>query len=104
MNYLVKVLPSTAEICKPLQNLTSLKCDWTWNSTQQNLYNSSKNIIKRNLTMAFYNEKQQLYLETDALGVSLGQVFRKQEIKSSSKGMKHQTMQCCSQWLSKAKP
>ena len=29
------------------------------------------NIIKKNTTMAFYNENQQLYLETDALGVSL---------------------------------
>ena len=36
-----------------------------------NLYNRTKNIIKKNVTMAFYNEKKQFYLETDVLGVWL---------------------------------
>ena len=31
-----------------------------------------KNIIKKNGSMAFYNTKEQGYLETDALGASLG--------------------------------
>ena len=31
-----------------------------------------KNIIKKNATMAFYNLKEQLFLETDMLGVGLG--------------------------------
>ena len=38
----------------------------------QNLYDKAKNIIKDNATMAFYNVIQQLYIKTDALGVSLG--------------------------------
>ena len=34
----------------------------------------AKNIIKKkNATMMFYNEKEQLYLKTDALGVGLGE-------------------------------
>ena len=32
----------------------------------------SKNIIKKNVTMVFYNEKEQLYLQTDVLDVSWG--------------------------------
>ena len=36
-----------------------------------NMNNRAKNIIKKNATMEFYNVKQQLYLETDALGASL---------------------------------
>ena len=36
-----------------------------------NLYNRDKNIIKKNATMAFYKEEEQLYLETDMLGVGL---------------------------------
>ena len=49
----------------------SLTCKWTWN-TYQSLYNRAINIIKKNMTMTFYNEKEQLYIETDALGAGLG--------------------------------
>ena len=72
MNYLGKLSPPTAEVYDPLQKLTSLRCEWTWNNIYQNLYKRAKNIIKKNETMEFYNEKEQLYLETDALGIGLG--------------------------------
>ena len=72
MNYLEKFLPSTAEVCEPLRKLTSSKCFWTWNDTYQCPYDGTKTIIKKNATMAFYNEKEQLYLETDVSGVGLG--------------------------------
>ena len=32
----------------------------------------TKSIFKKNATMAFYNEKEQLYMETDALLLGLG--------------------------------
>ena len=35
-------------------------------------YMRAKNVIKKNVTTAFFNETEQLYLETDALGVWLG--------------------------------
>ena len=38
----------------------------------QTLYDRAKNIMKKNVTMAFYNEYEQLYQETDASGVGLG--------------------------------
>ena len=65
-----KFSPSTAEVCKPLQKLISPKCEWTRNDTYQNLYNRAK--VKKNATIMFYNEKEQLYLETDILCVGLG--------------------------------
>ena len=46
-----------------------------WMDLQQHLLQpiqQSQNIIKKNATMVFYNEKEQLYLETDASGVGLG--------------------------------
>ena len=73
MNHLQKFLPSTTEVYEPMRKLTSPKCEWTWSSTYQNQYNRTKNFIKKNATMAFYNEKEQLYLETDALGIILGE-------------------------------
>ena len=42
MNYLGKFLPSIAEVCEPLQKLTSSKCKWTWSSTYQNLADKVK--------------------------------------------------------------
>ena len=35
------------------------------------LYESAETVIEKNATMAFYNKKDQLYLERDVLGVSL---------------------------------
>ena len=35
----------------------------TQNNMYQNLYDRAKNIIKKNATMAFYYEKEQLYLQ-----------------------------------------
>ena len=72
MNYLGKFSHSTAEVYEPLRKLTSSKCMWTWKNTCQSLYNRAKNIIKMNMTMVFYNEKAQLYLETEASGEGLG--------------------------------
>ena len=46
--------------------------EWIWNNTYKNLYDRAKNIMKKNAVMVFYNEKEQLYLETDVLGVGLG--------------------------------
>ena len=45
INYLSKFSPMTAEICEPLQKLTSVKADWTWNRMNQYLYNRTKKII-----------------------------------------------------------
>ena len=33
-----KLPPMTPEVCEPLQKLTSLKTDWTWNRMYQDLY------------------------------------------------------------------
>ena len=57
MNYLGKFSPSTAEVCEPLRKHTLSKCKWMRNFTYQNLYNRAKNIIKKNVTIIFYNKK-----------------------------------------------
>ena len=72
MNYLGKISHSNAKVCEPLRKLISSKCRWTWDSMCQNLYDSAKNIMKNNVTIAFYNEKEQLFLETDVSGMGLG--------------------------------
>ena len=42
-------------------------------TSYQNLHNNKvKNITKKNVTMLFYNKNQQLYVEKNVSGVSLG--------------------------------
>ena len=71
MNYLGKFLAATAEVCEPCRKLVPLKSEWTWNRTYQNLYAREKAAMKIAATMVFCNDKEQLYLETDVLGVGL---------------------------------
>ena len=54
-----------------------IKIQQTWNYTYLNLYDRAKNIIKKNATKAFYNEKEHVYLETDVLSVGLGTSLHK---------------------------
>ena len=72
MNYLSKLSPPAAEVCKSLHNLTLTKTDWTWNTLYQKLYDQAKALIKKDIFMKFYNARKSLYLPTDATGIGLG--------------------------------
>ena len=47
IKYLIKFSPMTAEFCNPLQRLTSVKTDWTWNRMYQDLFNKAKRQSKK---------------------------------------------------------
>ena len=64
MNYLRKFSLLTAEVCEALKMLISWRYEWTWNNTYQNLNDRTNTSIKKDTAIAFYNEKEQLYLET----------------------------------------
>ena len=64
--------PSTADVCKALRQLTSVKRELTWNTDYQKLFDKAKFIIKADACMKFYDETQPLYIETDASGIGLG--------------------------------
>ena len=42
-----------------------------WDSTYQHLYDRAKPIIQKDIMIAFYKEKEQLYIETDVSDVGL---------------------------------
>ena len=57
-------LPATVEACDPLQRLTSVKSEWTWNRSYQYLFDKAKTMIKEecmyevlkwNMTTTFRN-------------------------------------------------
>ena len=72
INYLGKFSPGTAEVCEPLQKLTSSKIMWTWNASYQQQFDKAKSLIKVDVYMKFYNDTKPIYLETDASRVGLG--------------------------------
>ena len=67
MNYL-----GSNQRCETLRKCTSSKHEWIWINTYQNLYERASIIVKRNVVMTFYNVKEKIYLETGAIGVTLG--------------------------------
>ena len=75
MIYSGEFSPATANICEPLLRLTSRKTEWTWNSMHQDLCEEARAVIKDNISMKFYNEKETLYLEPDASSVGPGAEF-----------------------------
>ena len=44
----------------------------TWNKTYKELYDKTNSLIEEDISMKSYNEKEPLYLETDAVGVGFG--------------------------------
>ena len=60
-----------AEVCEPLQRLTFMKTIWTWNRTDQNLFDRAKALIKEDACMTFYDKMRLHYLRTDTYGVEL---------------------------------
>ena len=72
MNYLGKFSSATTEVFELLRKPMSLKIEGTWNSTYQHIKDRAKAVIKKDTTLTFCNEKEEIYLETDAVGVGLG--------------------------------
>ena len=72
INYLNKYLLATPEIYKSLRRLISVKTNWTWNRSYQELCNKAENLIKEDTCMMFMAKKEMQYLETDTSGVGLG--------------------------------
>ena len=71
-NYLSKFSPMTMEVCEPVQRLTSVVTEWTWNRTYQEIYERAKSLVKEDICMKYFPIRKPLYMETDALGVCLG--------------------------------
>ena len=70
MNYFIKYSP--VEMCKPLIHLNLVKTESTLNWTYDEPCNTVKAIIKENVCVKFYNEKEQLYLEVNMYAPDLG--------------------------------
>ena len=52
--------PSTAEVCEPQRKLASMKSEWTWEKHIPEPIQRAKSIIKREVSLIEYSEKEQL--------------------------------------------
>ena len=55
-----------------LRKLTSVRSEWLWNGTYQDLYDKAKKLITKHACMKFYDSLKPLYFGTDASGIGLG--------------------------------
>ena len=69
---LSKFSPVTAEVCEPLHRLTSVKTEWSWIRSYQDLFDRAETLYKKDTCMKFYKKTRLLYLGTDASRVGLG--------------------------------
>ena len=62
----------TAEVCKPLKGLTSVKAVWIWNRTYQEIYKRIQSLVKEDIYIKYYNVRKPLYIDDDISEVGLG--------------------------------
>ena len=74
LQYLSKYFLAMPESYELLRRLTSVKCEWTWKKTYQDLYSKAKALIRKDVCIKCYS-KNWLYWETDTLWVGLLQVW-----------------------------
>ena len=49
VNYMSKLSPMTAEVCKPLWRLTSVKTEWMWHKIYQDICERAKLLAKEDM-------------------------------------------------------
>ena len=49
-----------------------MKADWGWNGIYQDLYDTTKKVIKKDILMNFYDASRPVFLKTYVSGVGLG--------------------------------
>ena len=69
LNYLSTFSTMTADMCEPLQKLTTFKADWTQNRMHLYLYERAKKIFQKDACMKLYDIDRTPYLETDTSGI-----------------------------------
>ena len=65
----------TAEVCKPQRKLKFVKRDWAWSGLYQELYDKTKDLMRHDACMKFYDIFNPLYLKTGASSIGLDVVL-----------------------------
>ena len=100
INYLGKFSPSTANVCDPLQKLTSSRAVWMWNASYHALYDKTKSLIKDDACMKFCNETKPCTLKWMHPGQDLvPPCYKLEVIKHAQKVLLQKTPFCGQSYL-----
>ena len=72
VNYLTKFMPHMTDVNYPLRNLTKHDVTWTWSESQQDAFETVRQMLINAHVLAFYDPAKELRLENDASEYGLG--------------------------------
>uniref|UniRef100_A0A0A9W2U6 RNA-directed DNA polymerase n=1 Tax=Lygus hesperus TaxID=30085 RepID=A0A0A9W2U6_LYGHE len=82
-NYLSKFIPNASKMSHPLQSLLRSNVDFTWDSTQQNAFESIKKLLASPPLLQPFDPNAETRLSTDSSSYALGAVLE-QKSKASN--------------------
>ena len=71
-NYLATFMSHMTDVIYPLRNLTKRDVTWTWSDSQQDAFETVRQMLTNATVHAFYNPTKELRLENDASECGLG--------------------------------
>uniref|UniRef100_A0A0A9W9U6 RNA-directed DNA polymerase n=3 Tax=Lygus hesperus TaxID=30085 RepID=A0A0A9W9U6_LYGHE len=75
IGFILKFIPNSANLMKPLFDLMSTKHDFVWGPLQQKCFNKIKTILSKDNSLALYDPKKPITLSCDASQKGLGAVL-----------------------------
>lgn len=70
--YLSRFMPHLSETCEPLRRLTDKGALWSWQSQQEEAFQSVKRLVSRQPVLKYYNVHEEVTIQCDASEVGLG--------------------------------
>ena len=84
-NYVSRIIPSYAQITKPLRDLTRKNAESSWSTAHEDAFSELKSKLMSSQVMSYYNPDAATEVVVDASPFSLGAVF----IQRDDKGTQH---------------
>lgn len=70
--YLSRFMPHLSETCKPLRRLTDKGALWSWQSQQEEAFQSVKLLVSCQPILKYYNVHEEVTIQCDASEVGIG--------------------------------
>ena len=79
INQLSKSTPNLVENTKPVRDLLSTKNQWTWGSTQQEVFKQLQSLVSSNCVLTLFDPCRKTCVSADASSFGLGVVLTQQQ-------------------------